>query len=735
MTATDERVDATPRLVMVAIDAIDFDPENRPLSDQSIADLVPSITEVGVLEPVIVVELEGDRFGLIDGERRTRASLAAGLNEVPAVVRDDLQDRRRFVEASTVANLEREDLHPLDAARRFAALKDVGHTDRSIEQLLAGSWSHSTVNKRLAVLGAIEQLNSVSGNLVGIAVEQGYRAGWFTVRQAETLASLVGELLEDKPEGWQIDDDTEGVIRYVLEIGEAEHRRGELDRELPKLIEAAKHARAVRAARADLAAQGVRDVTDDGMEPGWSFLTFFGSGFDKDAHAHEPCHAAFVTSYGQVRPICTDPDRHDVVDDEPRDDADDEDDRFRTQDEIAEDERRAADESAAKGTRKVSNEEQAAAAARLAERRAIDESRDARPERDEALRALMQATRSKTFAVGMLVRQLAADDSSWIVETARAGQFFDPLDLTGMSDADAEHAVARYVDEDPNGVTRFAFVTAFTLGEEQLTTVVRRRAAGHEVSALSVDAARRHLTELVRYGYKPTDAEAAVLAGVEPAAVVDVTADDEASPDAAASAREAEPEPADDVPEHRFVGDDEGPCDACGHPRAVDAHYDVDGNPITTDTAPQPAPEPEPAPAPVVDQSPIAVAWDVFVQARSALVKAPKSGKRRAEIVATFETARGELAAALVADHPDVFELTAGIVVALESFRGDAATAAETRAALLALLEQAGPLPESFVAAVRTQDELNPATKPQGAPGTALLLYAEEVLAAAEARG
>ena len=91
-----------------------FDPE-------SLATLTASIAQHGVLQPILVTEMI-DGYQLVAGERRLRAAQAAGLDRVPAVVRQ-LADREQL-ELALVENLQREDLDPLETAEAYRQLID-----------------------------------------------------------------------------------------------------------------------------------------------------------------------------------------------------------------------------------------------------------------------------------------------------------------------------------------------------------------------------------------------------------------------------------------------------------------------------------------------------------------------------------------------------------------------------------------------------------------------------------
>ena len=91
--------------------------------EDALAALTDSIREVGVLQPIVVRPPDDDgKFALVAGERRLRASRAAGLTEIPAVIRAG-DDRGSLAEA-LVENLQREDLDPLEEAAAYRQLME-----------------------------------------------------------------------------------------------------------------------------------------------------------------------------------------------------------------------------------------------------------------------------------------------------------------------------------------------------------------------------------------------------------------------------------------------------------------------------------------------------------------------------------------------------------------------------------------------------------------------------------
>jgi len=91
------------------------------MHDDALASLAESIRQHGVIQPILVTETI-DGYMLVAGERRVRAARIAGLERVPAIVRQ-LADRQQL-ELALVENLQREDLDPMEAARAYRQLVD-----------------------------------------------------------------------------------------------------------------------------------------------------------------------------------------------------------------------------------------------------------------------------------------------------------------------------------------------------------------------------------------------------------------------------------------------------------------------------------------------------------------------------------------------------------------------------------------------------------------------------------
>jgi ParB family chromosome partitioning protein len=107
---------------LIDLDRIEPNPHQPRKNFGDLSEMVASIKEKGVLEPILVRALEGGKFEIIAGERRYQASKIAGLRHVPAIEVD--VDNRGMLEISLIENLQRKDLTPFEEAAAIQRLCD-----------------------------------------------------------------------------------------------------------------------------------------------------------------------------------------------------------------------------------------------------------------------------------------------------------------------------------------------------------------------------------------------------------------------------------------------------------------------------------------------------------------------------------------------------------------------------------------------------------------------------------
>ena len=135
----------------IAVSQIEPNP-NQPrdhFDEEALVALTASVTELGVLQPVLVRPLGNDRFELIAGERRWRAAKRAGLQAIPAVVRTI--DDTASLEQAVVENLHRQDLNALEEAAAYQQLVEEFHLSHDDVARRVGK-SRSAISNTLRLL-------------------------------------------------------------------------------------------------------------------------------------------------------------------------------------------------------------------------------------------------------------------------------------------------------------------------------------------------------------------------------------------------------------------------------------------------------------------------------------------------------------------------------------------------------------------------------------------------------
>ena len=151
------------RIAEIPLDAITPNPyQPRTHFDESaIAELAESIKRHGLLQPVVVIDQGDGTYMLIAGERRVRASRAAGLETIRAIVADI--DESRFRELALIENIQREELNPIELARSYKELiEEYGITQEELSKFIHKSRSQIANTMRLLQLSdyVIEKIAS-----------------------------------------------------------------------------------------------------------------------------------------------------------------------------------------------------------------------------------------------------------------------------------------------------------------------------------------------------------------------------------------------------------------------------------------------------------------------------------------------------------------------------------------------------------------------------------------------
>ena len=147
----------TPVGRVVPIDLIDPNPNQPRQVMGDLSELIASIGEKGVIEPLIVRQ-RGERYQIIAGERRYQASVQVGLRELPVIVRE--VDDTEVIELALIENLQRKDLTPFEEAEALEGLASTcGYTHEDLARRLGKS--RTSITESLTLMAMPEEVRNL----------------------------------------------------------------------------------------------------------------------------------------------------------------------------------------------------------------------------------------------------------------------------------------------------------------------------------------------------------------------------------------------------------------------------------------------------------------------------------------------------------------------------------------------------------------------------------------------
>jgi ParB family chromosome partitioning protein len=198
--------------------------------EEALAALAASIEASGVVQPLLVRPLPDGCYELVAGERRWRAAQQAGIEKVPAVVRD--QEEAERLQAALIENMVREDLNPVEEARACDALvRDLGLTKEELARRVGRSRPAVSNLTRLLELpdealqlleagdlseGHGKALLGVPGNDVRRRLARDAARGGWSVRETEERVRLASQP-KTKPRRAPVDPDAQAALRDMAD--------------------------------------------------------------------------------------------------------------------------------------------------------------------------------------------------------------------------------------------------------------------------------------------------------------------------------------------------------------------------------------------------------------------------------------------------------------------------------------------------------------------------------------
>ena len=160
----------------------------KTFDETTLQELADSIKEHGIIEPVIVKKaIKG--YELVAGERRTKAAKLAGLETIPAIIKDF--NDQEMMEIALIENIQREDLNPIDEANAYQKIIELGHlTQEEFAKKFGKSRSHVT-----NMLGLLKLPFSVKGLVEKKELSMGHARALSKIEDADKIKQLAEKVI------------------------------------------------------------------------------------------------------------------------------------------------------------------------------------------------------------------------------------------------------------------------------------------------------------------------------------------------------------------------------------------------------------------------------------------------------------------------------------------------------------------------------------------------------------
>lgn len=199
-TTTDDKVaGAISQIEIAQIEANPFNPRTN-FEEQTLNELAASISEHGIIQPVTVRKLGYDKYQLISGERRFRASQLAGLTTIPAYIR--IANDQTMLEMALVENIQRENLDPIEVAISYKRLIDeCSLTQEQLSQKVSKQRSTITNYLRLLKLPVEIQLALRNGD-----ISMGHARALITIDNTDKQLDIYNRIVSENLSVREVED-------------------------------------------------------------------------------------------------------------------------------------------------------------------------------------------------------------------------------------------------------------------------------------------------------------------------------------------------------------------------------------------------------------------------------------------------------------------------------------------------------------------------------------------------
>jgi ParB family chromosome partitioning protein len=177
----------------------------RSFDNVALEDMAESIKAHGVMQPIVVTKV-GDKYELVAGERRVRASQLAGLKEIPALVRS--YDDQKKLEVALIENLQREDLNPLEIATAYLKLQQQFNMKLEDIAVRAGRRGISTISNTLRLLALPKEAKQA---LIESKISEGHARQILAIKEPKVQQELLDLIIRNE---WSVRKAEQFVVGY-----------------------------------------------------------------------------------------------------------------------------------------------------------------------------------------------------------------------------------------------------------------------------------------------------------------------------------------------------------------------------------------------------------------------------------------------------------------------------------------------------------------------------------------
>lgn len=190
--STDSKGRGEPLKVNIAYIEPNRNQPRKVFKDEELQELAESVSQYGIIQPILVKKIHESKFEIIAGERRWRAAKIVGLKEIPVIIKD-FSDREAM-EVSIIENIQRMDLNPIEEAKAYQSLMDeYGLTQEEVAAKVAKK--RATIGNALRLLRLDERVQQMT---IDKLLSSGHAKVLLTIEDREMQKQIADEVVLQK---------------------------------------------------------------------------------------------------------------------------------------------------------------------------------------------------------------------------------------------------------------------------------------------------------------------------------------------------------------------------------------------------------------------------------------------------------------------------------------------------------------------------------------------------------